>query len=116
MPGKTQYWPFGAAPRPEIVHLAEAQVFQLKTAGSQTVAHQLLTAGIIGRRRVAGDQIAGEGEGSRKLGHGDFAVAWRLRHDNRLARITSVPDWVDQGLGGWGQRALRQARRCFLSR
>ena len=52
----------GAAPRPEIIDIAEAQAMYLKAERLQAFDHQLLAAGIVRCERGAGDQLFGEFE------------------------------------------------------
>ena len=47
MAGKTQYRAVNTAAGPEVVYVAEAHRLKAKATGVQTLAHQLLTAGII---------------------------------------------------------------------
>ena len=52
-----------AAPRPEVVHVAEAQAMHLEAERLEAFDHQFLAAFILRRKRGAGDELLGQFEG-----------------------------------------------------
>jgi hypothetical protein len=60
----------GAAPRPEVVDLAEAQALDLEPERFEARDHQFLTALVLRRDRWPGDQLLGEFQGF--IGHTIF--------------------------------------------
>ena len=55
-----QYRRAAAVGGPQVVDLAQAQVFALETGRLQAVGHQLLAAGVVRRHRRPRDQVAGQ--------------------------------------------------------